>query len=217
MRWSEGFSGGLVVRTITRAALSMVRVPGYDRGMMLSRPAFRLAYLTVTNAFAALRLLPMSDRDKDVEIVALRHQITVLERQLSPSRARFAPEDRALLAALLAPLPREVLRRLRLLALCVCAAISAPPISVASVTRAARLAHRRHPVPSGCLSACSRSRFWNCRGLIPVADLKWRCREVVLMCAMSATSLILSGSVRYERIQPTALRTYIRFESPRAT
>ena len=28
----------------------------------------RLAYLTITNAFAALRLLPMSDREKDVEI-----------------------------------------------------------------------------------------------------------------------------------------------------
>ena len=41
----------------------------------------RLAYLGVTNAFALLRLLPMSDRDKDVEILALRHQLTVLERQ----------------------------------------------------------------------------------------------------------------------------------------
>jgi putative transposase len=39
----------------------------------------RLAYLTISNAFAALRLLPMSDRDKDAEILALRHQITVLE------------------------------------------------------------------------------------------------------------------------------------------
>ena len=28
----------------------------------------RLAYLAVTNTFAALRLLPMSDQDKDVEI-----------------------------------------------------------------------------------------------------------------------------------------------------
>ncbi|GAA1017741.1 hypothetical protein Aple_024910 [Acrocarpospora pleiomorpha] len=64
---------------------------------------------------AALRLLPMSDRDKDVEILALRHQITVLERQLSGDRARFAPQDRAFLAALLTPLPREVLRRIRLL------------------------------------------------------------------------------------------------------
>jgi hypothetical protein len=41
-----------------------------------------LAYLTVTNAFAALRLLPMSDRDKDVEILVPCHQITILERQL---------------------------------------------------------------------------------------------------------------------------------------
>ena len=42
----------------------------------------RLAYLGVTNTLAMLRLLPMSDRVKDVEILALRHQITVLERQL---------------------------------------------------------------------------------------------------------------------------------------
>jgi transposase InsO family protein len=76
----------------------------------------RLAYLAVTNAFAALRLLPMGDRDKDVEILALRHQITVLERQLgADTRVRFAPEDRAFLAALLTSLPREVLHRLRLL------------------------------------------------------------------------------------------------------
>jgi putative transposase len=75
----------------------------------------RLAYLTVTNAFAALRLLPVGDRNKDVEILALRHQITVLERQLGADRVKFAPEDRAFVAALLAPLPRQVLRRLRLL------------------------------------------------------------------------------------------------------
>jgi hypothetical protein len=75
----------------------------------------RLAYLTVTNAFAALRLLPMSDRDKDVEILVLRHQIAVLERQLGGNRVSFAGEGRALLAALLARLPREVLYRLRLL------------------------------------------------------------------------------------------------------
>jgi transposase len=76
----------------------------------------RLAYLAVTNTFAALRLLPMGDRDKDVEILALRHQITVLERQLgADTRVRFAPEDRAFLAALLTLLPREALRRLRLL------------------------------------------------------------------------------------------------------
>ncbi|MEU4806932.1 hypothetical protein [Actinosynnema sp. NPDC023587] len=42
----------------------------------------RLAHLGVTNAFALLRLSPMSDRDKNLEILALRHQITVLQRQL---------------------------------------------------------------------------------------------------------------------------------------
>ena len=30
-----------------------------------------------------LRLLPMSDRDEDIEILALRQQLSVLERQLS--------------------------------------------------------------------------------------------------------------------------------------
>ncbi|MFD9950071.1 integrase core domain-containing protein [Nonomuraea sp. NPDC059023] len=74
-----------------------------------------LAYLTVTNAFAALRLLPMSDRDKDAEILALRHQIMVLERQLGADvRVRFTPEDRLFLAALLTSLPRAALCRLRL-------------------------------------------------------------------------------------------------------
>ncbi|MCF2534004.1 hypothetical protein [Yinghuangia soli] len=49
----------------------------------------RLAYLAVTTVFAALRLLPTSDRAKDIEILALRHQLTVLERQLSDRRPRF--------------------------------------------------------------------------------------------------------------------------------
>jgi putative transposase len=75
----------------------------------------RLAYLTVTNTFAVLRLLPMGDREKDVEILALRHQIAVLERQLGKEKVRFTPGDRAFLAALLHRLPPEVLRRLRLL------------------------------------------------------------------------------------------------------
>ncbi|MGI5135527.1 MULTISPECIES: integrase core domain-containing protein [unclassified Streptomyces] len=75
----------------------------------------RLTYLAITNAFAALRLLPMNDRDKNAEILALRHQIMVLERQLGADRVKFAPEDRAFLAALLVSLPRQVLRRLGLL------------------------------------------------------------------------------------------------------
>ena len=75
----------------------------------------RLAYLTVANTFAVLRLLPMGDRDKDIEILALRHQIAVLERQLGKEKVQFTPSDRAFLAALLHRLPPELLRQLRLL------------------------------------------------------------------------------------------------------
>jgi putative transposase len=74
----------------------------------------RLAYLGVTNVFALLRLLPMRNGDKDAEILALRHQLSVLQRQLGPDRARFTPGDRALLAALLHRLPRDVLEGLHL-------------------------------------------------------------------------------------------------------
>jgi hypothetical protein len=75
----------------------------------------RFAYLAVTHAFAVLRLLPMTDREKDVEILALRHQLTVLQRQLGSQRPQLRPKDRAFLAALLVPLSRATLRRLRLL------------------------------------------------------------------------------------------------------
>ncbi|WP_228122619.1 integrase core domain-containing protein [Saccharothrix syringae] len=68
----------------------------------------------MTNAFVSLRLLPMSDRDKDTEILALRHQIMVLQRQLGDARPRSSPADRAFLAALLHRLPMLALRRLRL-------------------------------------------------------------------------------------------------------
>ena len=75
----------------------------------------RLAYLGITNAFTLLRLLPGSDRDKDAEILALRHQLAVLNRQLGEQRIRFDPADRAWLAALLHQLPRPSPHGLRLL------------------------------------------------------------------------------------------------------
>jgi transposase InsO family protein len=62
-----------------------------------------------------LRLLPMTERDKDAEILALRHQIAVLERQLNGKRVGFTAGDRAFLSALLNGLPKDVLRRMRLL------------------------------------------------------------------------------------------------------
>jgi len=57
-------------------------VVGQDRAPVL----VRFAYLAVTHAFAALRLLSLIDREKDVEILALRHQLTVLQCQLGDRR-----------------------------------------------------------------------------------------------------------------------------------
>jgi putative transposase len=73
----------------------------------------RLSYLALANVVAFVRLLPMNDVDKDVEILALRHQLAVLQRQID--RPRLAPADRAFLAALLHRLPRPTLRQLHLI------------------------------------------------------------------------------------------------------
>ncbi|MFF3877141.1 integrase core domain-containing protein [Streptomyces sp. NPDC001978] len=73
----------------------------------------RLAYLAATNTFTLLRLLTTSNREKDVEILALRHQLLVLQRQVgSPT---FTDTDRAVLAGLLHHLPMAKLRHLLLL------------------------------------------------------------------------------------------------------
>jgi hypothetical protein len=49
-------------------------------------------------------LLARSDAAKDLEILVLRHQLTVLRRQVS--RLKLEPADRALLAAVSRVLPR---------------------------------------------------------------------------------------------------------------
>jgi putative transposase len=73
----------------------------------------RLPYLALSGMFTLIRLLPMSDRDKDIEILALRHQLAILRRQID--KPRLAATDRAFLAALLHRLPRIRLRQLHLI------------------------------------------------------------------------------------------------------
>ncbi|MER5804938.1 hypothetical protein [Streptomyces mirabilis] len=55
-----------------------------------------LAFLAAASALALLRLLPMSGRDKGIEILALRHLLLVLQCQAG--RPVFAGTDRAVLA-----------------------------------------------------------------------------------------------------------------------
>jgi putative transposase len=73
----------------------------------------RLSYLAVSSVFTVMGLLPMSDTAKDVEILALRHQLAILQRQIDTPR--LTGTDRVLLAALLHRLPKVRLRQLQLI------------------------------------------------------------------------------------------------------
>jgi putative transposase len=65
----------------------------------------KLAYLTLCRSIRLLALLACSDPAKDLELMVLRHQLTVLRCQVP--RPRLEPADRALLAAISRVLPRS--------------------------------------------------------------------------------------------------------------
>jgi hypothetical protein len=67
--------------------------PNTEVALVLSK----LAYLTLCRSIQLFVLLTRGDAAKDLEILVLRHQLTVLRRQTP--RPRLEPADRALLAA----------------------------------------------------------------------------------------------------------------------
>jgi putative transposase len=63
----------------------------------------KLAYLTLCRSVQLLTRIARGDAAKDLEILVLRHQLTILRRQTP--RPRLEPADRALLAAVSRVLP----------------------------------------------------------------------------------------------------------------
>ena len=67
---------------------------------------FSLVYVSVCRLLGLVWSARRSESDKDIEIMVLRHQVRILQRQLH-ARVRYRPSDRAILAALSRLLPRS--------------------------------------------------------------------------------------------------------------
>src|SRR5262249_59420997 len=77
---------------------------GRSRGVVLS-----FAYWSLRRLLELVVLRLRSEREKEIEILLLRHQLRVLERQVA--RPQLTQADRALLAAFSRVWPRQAWRR----------------------------------------------------------------------------------------------------------
>src|ERR1019366_9419059 len=75
------------------------------RGARAQSQLWAFAYLSVRRVLEFVVLLARSDDAKEIELLALRHEVVMLRRQVK--RQSFEPADRALLAAYSRLLPRS--------------------------------------------------------------------------------------------------------------
>jgi putative transposase len=64
-----------------------------------------VVYVVACRLFELVVLVARGERTKELEILVLRHELSILRRQVS--RPRFEPRDRLVLAALSRVLPRR--------------------------------------------------------------------------------------------------------------
>jgi hypothetical protein len=74
------------------------------RGTRVQSQLWAFVYLAVRHVLELLVLLARSDDANEIELLALRHEVAMLRRQVK--RQTFAPADRAFLAVLSRVLPR---------------------------------------------------------------------------------------------------------------
>ena len=75
------------------------------RGARTQSQLWAFVYLSVRRVLELVVLLARSDDAKEIELLALRHEVAMLRRQVK--RQSFEPADRALLAAYSRLLPRS--------------------------------------------------------------------------------------------------------------
>ena len=64
-----------------------------------------VVYVVACRLFGLVVLLARGERSQELEILVLRHELSILRRQVG--RPRFEPQDRLVLAALSRVLPRR--------------------------------------------------------------------------------------------------------------
>jgi hypothetical protein len=75
------------------------------RGKRTQSQLWAFVYLAVRHVLELVVLLARSEDAKEIELLALRHEVAILRRQVK--RQSFEPADRALFAALSRLLPRS--------------------------------------------------------------------------------------------------------------